>query len=142
MIRLPPRSTRTDTLFPYTTLFRSQPGGVVRGQLRGLRGGPPPPPRRRRRPAAPHQVQAADALSGQSRAPAPAGWLPAPPTPSSPSPRLLSQFMAWPASPILVSAARCCLPVMLSARNFFRSPSFLAIVFYYFYFSFFSFFLI
>src|SRR3546814_11831230 len=24
MIRLPPRSTRTDTLFPYTTLFRSQ----------------------------------------------------------------------------------------------------------------------
>src|SRR3546814_7181161 len=29
MIRLPPRSTRTDTLFPYTTLFRSSrpPGG-------------------------------------------------------------------------------------------------------------------
>src|SRR3546814_2855664 len=27
MIRRPPRSTRTDTLFPYTTLFRS---GVVR----------------------------------------------------------------------------------------------------------------
>src|SRR3546814_3490516 len=26
MIRRPPRSTRTDTLFPYTTLFRS-PGG-------------------------------------------------------------------------------------------------------------------
>src|SRR3546814_18898589 len=26
MIRRPPRSTRTDTLFPYTTLFRS--GGV------------------------------------------------------------------------------------------------------------------
>src|SRR3546814_15830793 len=24
MMRLPPRSTRTDTLFPYTTLFRSQ----------------------------------------------------------------------------------------------------------------------
>src|SRR3546814_14205603 len=24
MIRRPPRSTRTDTLFPYTTLFRSQ----------------------------------------------------------------------------------------------------------------------
>src|SRR3546814_6094039 len=34
MIRRPPRSTRTDTLFPYTTLFRSakagrQPGGGV-----------------------------------------------------------------------------------------------------------------
>src|SRR3546814_615456 len=26
MIRLPPRSTRTDTLFPYTTLFRSKFG--------------------------------------------------------------------------------------------------------------------
>src|SRR3546814_3222438 len=29
MIRRPPRSTRTDTLFPYTTLFRSR-GGVLR----------------------------------------------------------------------------------------------------------------
>src|SRR3546814_8935002 len=28
MIRRPPRSTRTDTLFPYTTLFRS-PGFIV-----------------------------------------------------------------------------------------------------------------
>src|SRR3546814_8195158 len=28
MIRRPPRSTRTDTLFPYTTLFRS-PGGTA-----------------------------------------------------------------------------------------------------------------
>src|SRR3546814_12178984 len=27
MIRRPPRSTRTDTLFPYTTLFRSFEGG-------------------------------------------------------------------------------------------------------------------
>src|SRR3546814_1605354 len=26
MIRRPPRSTRTDTLLPYTTLFRSHPG--------------------------------------------------------------------------------------------------------------------
>src|SRR3546814_5173205 len=26
MIRRPPRSTRTDTLFPYTTLFRSKAG--------------------------------------------------------------------------------------------------------------------
>src|SRR3546814_4995303 len=25
-MRRPPRATRTDTLFPYTTLFRSQPG--------------------------------------------------------------------------------------------------------------------
>src|SRR3546814_4954865 len=28
MIRRPPRSTRTDTLFPYTTLFRSTGAGV------------------------------------------------------------------------------------------------------------------
>src|SRR3546814_14576322 len=34
MIRRPPRSTRTDTLFPYTTLFRSD---RRRGPLRRLR---------------------------------------------------------------------------------------------------------
>src|SRR3546814_12891360 len=28
MIRRPPRSTRTDTLFPYTTLFRSLAGAI------------------------------------------------------------------------------------------------------------------
>src|SRR3546814_12101636 len=42
MIRRPPRSTRTDTLFPYTTLFRSPsedrapalpPRGALCGQL-------------------------------------------------------------------------------------------------------------
>src|SRR3546814_5532451 len=32
MIRRPPRSTRTDTLFPYTTLFRSAPGLELRGR--------------------------------------------------------------------------------------------------------------
>src|SRR3546814_8920216 len=31
MIRRPPRSTRTDTLFPYTTLFRSQERYVLSG---------------------------------------------------------------------------------------------------------------
>src|SRR3546814_1201621 len=30
MIRRPPRSTRTDTLFPYTTLFRSREGAAFR----------------------------------------------------------------------------------------------------------------
>src|SRR3546814_21088628 len=30
MIRLPPRSTRTDTLFPYTTLFRAGLAGTRR----------------------------------------------------------------------------------------------------------------
>src|SRR3546814_3637252 len=40
MIRRPPRSTRTDTLFPYTTLFRSLrpcPCGRLRGDPRCLR---------------------------------------------------------------------------------------------------------
>src|SRR3546814_13239708 len=38
MIRRPPRSTRTDTLFPYTTLFRSA-GAVDIGELpRGADG--------------------------------------------------------------------------------------------------------
>src|SRR3546814_16135726 len=40
MIRRPPRSTRTDTLFPYTTLFRSHRGP---GEAAGERA-------RRRRP--------------------------------------------------------------------------------------------
>src|SRR3546814_11483985 len=32
MIRRPPRSTRTDTLFPYTTLFRSSLGADRQGE--------------------------------------------------------------------------------------------------------------
>src|SRR3546814_4676663 len=35
MIRRPPRSTRTDTLFPYTTLFRSR--GSARAETRTAR---------------------------------------------------------------------------------------------------------
>src|SRR3546814_8158537 len=37
MIRRPPRSTRTDTLFPYTTLFRSgrRPAGIGRRRMDG-----------------------------------------------------------------------------------------------------------
>src|SRR3546814_17940468 len=44
MIRRPPRSTRTDTLFPYTTLFRSGDGndrlsgGLMADALHGGRG--------------------------------------------------------------------------------------------------------
>src|SRR3546814_18901369 len=35
MRRLPPRAKRTDTLFPYTTLFRSRGAGIpARGQTR------------------------------------------------------------------------------------------------------------
>src|SRR3546814_10840929 len=40
MIRRPPRSTRTDTLFPYTTLFRSRatiaPGAAGGGDSAGV----------------------------------------------------------------------------------------------------------
>src|SRR3546814_2693589 len=38
MIRRPPRSTRTDTLFPYTTLFRS-PDAVLRRPRAGQPAG-------------------------------------------------------------------------------------------------------
>src|SRR3546814_15246006 len=41
MIRRTPRSTRTDTLFPYTTLFRSsQNGAEIAGIAKGLRDDP------------------------------------------------------------------------------------------------------
>src|SRR3546814_2134901 len=42
MIRQPPRSTRTDTLFPYTTLFRS--GRIVSAKAIAGRKSVPPPP--------------------------------------------------------------------------------------------------
>src|SRR3546814_3171064 len=34
MIRRPPRSTRTDTLFPYTTLFRSRYVSMAKGLVK------------------------------------------------------------------------------------------------------------
>src|SRR3546814_4155768 len=37
MIRRPPRSTRTDTLFPYTTLFRSREAGRRPSFLSGVK---------------------------------------------------------------------------------------------------------
>src|SRR3546814_19236199 len=39
MIRRPPRSTRTDTLFPYTTLFRSAARRVRRHRPRAFQPG-------------------------------------------------------------------------------------------------------
>src|SRR3546814_4321200 len=58
MIRRPPRSTRTDTLFPYTTLFRSHVEGPLQAGdfqhrhgdflMAGLRHGRPPSPASRR----------------------------------------------------------------------------------------------
>src|SRR3546814_1881046 len=52
MIRRPPRSTRTDTLFPYTTLFRSAPGRAHAERTAGADG-----PHH-------HRSQAADAGTG------------------------------------------------------------------------------
>src|SRR3546814_4549712 len=52
MIRRPPRSTRTDTLFPYTTLFRSQSSATrcsARNVRRGKIGDRLRPPRADRR---------------------------------------------------------------------------------------------
>src|SRR3546814_13627763 len=46
MIRRPPGSTRTDTLFPYTTLFRSrlaETGPFLRGIRRAVAGVAAPP---------------------------------------------------------------------------------------------------
>src|SRR3546814_4969748 len=39
MMRRPPRSTRTDTLFPYTTLVRSDPAGPVQRLEPGIAAG-------------------------------------------------------------------------------------------------------
>src|SRR3546814_3191756 len=54
MIRRPPRSTRTDTLFPYTTLFRSAGAdrrpGRGEGPLQGAREAAPPRHHRGRQP--------------------------------------------------------------------------------------------
>src|SRR3546814_3288223 len=61
MIRRPPRSTRTDTLFPYTTLFRSHPPGQRAGN----------PPRLLLR-------RAGRSHSGRGRAAAPPAGDPAP----------------------------------------------------------------
>src|SRR3546814_12644172 len=53
MIRRPPRSTRTDTLFPYTTLFRSwRSSSAIRSAARG---------------SSPRRPSAASKASGWSR---------------------------------------------------------------------------
>src|SRR3546814_3973169 len=53
MIRRPPRSTRTDTLFPYTTLFRSPARPSRRPPGRSSIPAPPPP-----RPSPAHRAAA------------------------------------------------------------------------------------
>src|SRR3546814_8230218 len=50
MIRRPPRSTRTDTLFPYTTLFRSPRSSTARAVTSATTGGVVPSTTRTRSP--------------------------------------------------------------------------------------------
>src|SRR3546814_15758361 len=70
MLRRPPRSTRTDTLFPYTTLFRSRAAGAryARGQPH-LRG-PDPADARGARPDAPRRGEGQGRLARNLRPPA------------------------------------------------------------------------
>src|SRR3546814_11989103 len=91
MIRRPPRSTRTDTLFPYTTLFRSRkpvpkaPGSSVRqampgrGVMQGLnnRGAVLAQDRSRARSALCARDQGGDGVyvAPPAREPCPAGLL-------------------------------------------------------------------
>src|SRR3546814_19244988 len=73
MIRRPPRSTRTDTLFPYTTLFRS---GRLLGAFppQDLRVPPDEPDAAHHRPTRSHRR----ALPDRRRRPRPAARCPAP----------------------------------------------------------------
>src|SRR3546814_18114861 len=102
MIRPPPRSTRTDTLFPYTTLFRSAHplvGGICRraalGGLRLAAGLQPVEEVGHRHPPHASQMEQAagedavgaapvllDLLEGHATRPG-QGFLPAPPGKSS-----------------------------------------------------------
>src|SRR3546814_7694027 len=71
MIRRPPRSTRTDTLFPYTTLFRSgerdtRPDLWLEGRQPNRRGPRRGVERDRRRAAQEDAADARDARRGRS----------------------------------------------------------------------------
>src|SRR3546814_19606950 len=80
MIRQPPRSTRTDTLFPYTTLFRSASAPPVRRRWRSkpsISPGPGPTtrigPRSRRASAGPERFRRYDGARSRALADPPAG---------------------------------------------------------------------
>src|SRR3546814_6795553 len=66
MIRRPPRSTRTDTLFPYTTLFRSAARSRRDPDQRARRQAVQGADRRRRRPFRPRFLLRPAAAAGRS----------------------------------------------------------------------------
>src|SRR3546814_7194896 len=67
MIRRPPVSTRTDTLFPYTTLFRSF--GRRQSRADTARASGADPADRRTQPDQPREWQAARRRAGEPRRP-------------------------------------------------------------------------
>src|SRR3546814_13472749 len=67
MIRRPPRSTRTDTLFPYTTLFRSTAAISPSASPRALALAERNPMKRKRSVGSPDSVSAAMAALGPGR---------------------------------------------------------------------------
>src|SRR3546814_14298126 len=83
MIRRPPRSTRTDTLFPYTTLFRS-PGEDLR-----MEG-----------PASPRLLELECPPSSSTSCPRPSCWTPRARPCREPSP-----VSGWTPSPRCASAS-------------------------------------
>src|SRR3546814_18551241 len=101
MIRRPPRSTRTDTLFPYTTLFRSfGPSGADRLLAAPGRSQSPPTPTpgeahagwgRSRRTAMPQ--------TGKRRARRVDGGATTPPTPTTLSDDVTHRIIADPSRP-------------------------------------------
>src|SRR3546814_4174764 len=68
MIRRPPRSTRTDTLFPYTTLFRSRhfPWRAQSTEGQRLQTGDPGRPQQQLRPGFPQCRRCAPGHEAQS----------------------------------------------------------------------------
>src|SRR3546814_16413168 len=117
MIRRPPRSTRTDTLFPYTTLLRSGPHRYLPLRRRALR----PRGRDGAGPARPLAARLAPPLSDFSvlppahRCPGPGEALPLPPI--NPERKMYQTTIQLPSRAFLLAAGH----TTLSARSVHRT---------------------
>src|SRR3546814_850204 len=88
MIRRPPRSTRTDTLFPYTTLFRSPPpSSALPGAPAPEVGWPQPPPSSTKPPTSPQSPPPVPHEPSKRPMPSTPPAHPTPPSSCSPPPR-------------------------------------------------------